>query len=249
MATLKLDVEWRTAVFTAVLLPVFVSLGFWQLERADEKEALATAFEQRSAAPPQVVSSTLMEGDPELLAYLPVVAEGQFLPERHILLDNRIQGGRYGYEVVSVMSLPTNQLLLVNRGWIAGDPARRALPDIPELTGPVTVSGHVYVAPGDPYLLAEQDLSGQWPLRLQALEMDKLSVALTERLGASLLPYPLRIDAGEPGSLAVDWQVVNVSPAKHLGYAVQWFTMAAALLLLFIFRSSNLWQLLRGRNE
>jgi len=45
------------------------------------------------------------------------------------------------------------------------------------------------------------------------------------------------------------WPVVNVSPAKHRGYAVQWFTMAAALIVFFVFRSSNLWALLRGKTS
>ena len=44
----------------------------------------------------------------------------------------------------------------------------------------------------------------------------------------------------------VDWQVVNVSPQKHQGYAVQWFAMAAVLFIFYLLRSSNLWQLLTG---
>ena len=50
----------------------------------------------------------------------------------------------------------------------------------------------------------------------------------------------------QPGALAVDWQVVNVSPEKHGAYAVQWFTMAAVLLMFYVLRSSNMWQLLRA---
>ncbi len=43
--------------------------------------------------------------------------------------------------------------------------------------------------------------------------------------------------------------MVNVSPAKHRGYAVQWFTMAVVLLIFFFLRSSNIWQLLGGRGD
>ena len=64
-----------------------------------------------------------------------------------------------------------------------------------------------------------------------------------------MAPYPVRIDDGQPGALAVDWQIVNVSPAKHRGYAVQWFTMAAVLAIIFLMRSSNLIELLRGRKS
>jgi cytochrome oxidase assembly protein ShyY1 len=64
-------------------------------------------------------------------------------------------------------------------------------------------------------------------------------------MGQRVFPYPIRIAAGEPGALAVNWLVINVSPDKHRGYAVQWFAMAVALLIFFALRSSNLWQLIK----
>ncbi|NCF18346.1 MAG: SURF1 family protein, partial [Haliea sp.] len=51
------------------------------------------------------------------------------------------------------------------------------------------------------------------------------------------------------GALAIDWKVVNVSPEKHRGYAVQWFTMAAVLTVFYFLRCSNAWQLLTGREN
>ena len=77
--------------------------------------------------------------------------------------------------------------------------------------------------------------------------MDKLAPALSAELGQTVAPYSLRINAGQPGALEVAWQVVNVSPAKHRGYAVQWFTMATVLALIYLLRCSNLWQLLAVR--
>ena len=49
---LHLDLEWRTTVFTALLLPLLIYLGFWQLQRAEEKALLATAFAERQASAP-----------------------------------------------------------------------------------------------------------------------------------------------------------------------------------------------------
>ncbi len=100
-------------------------------------------------------------------------------------------------------------------------------------------------APGAPYLLAEQQLATGWPKVIQAVEMDKLVAAV----GSELFPYPIRLDSGQAGALATDWQVVNVSPEKHHAYAVQWFTMAAVLSVFYLLRCSNLWQLLTGHRE
>lgn len=239
---LEFDFEWRISLFALLLLPLLISLGFWQLQRADEKAQLATAFELQQARPPAPLTS-LQERAPQALSYLPVSLTGQFLPGQDFLLDNRMQGGKYGNEVLSVFALDNGELALVNRGWVPADPSRLQATEVPPAPGQASIRGHVYVSPGKPYLLSDEDLAEGWPKTIQAVEMEKIAALLP----AALFPYPVRIDAGQAGALSVDWQIINVSPAKHHGYAVQWFTMAAALALLYILRSTNIWQLLRGR--
>jgi len=237
--------EWRISLFTLLMLPLLVGLGFWQLQRADEKVALLASWEQRQSQAPVPLEQVWNESA-DTLAYLPVTVAGRYDQSRYFLLDNRIHGGRFGYEVISVMHLDSNGArVLVNRGWLAGDPSRQVLPAVPPVAGPVELAGHVYVAPGSPYLLAEQDLGGAWPKVIQAVEMAKILPLLDGERGGRAFSYPVRINAGQPGALTVDWQVVNVSPDKHRAYAAQWFTMAAVLLAFYLLRSSNLWQLLK----
>ncbi len=243
---LHLDLEWRTLVLTLALLPAMLGLGLWQLQRADEKAAIAARWEQRKLQAPVPLQHVSID-DTDVLEYLPVMLTGQFLAGQYFLLDNRIYRGRFGYEVLGILQLAkTGQLVLVNRGWIAGDSSRRSLPEAPVVNGSVTLQGHVYVAPGAPYLLADIDLEPGWPKRIQALEMDKLNSAVEEVAGTALFPYSVRIDPGQLAALTVEWQVINVSSEKHTGYAVQWFTMALALFIFFILRSSNLWQVMTG---
>jgi surfeit locus 1 family protein len=178
------------------------------------------------------------------LAYVPVRIEGTFLPEQYFLVDNQVRGGQVGYEVLGILQLPgAAGSVLVNRGWIAGDADRQSLPVVPVVEGPVEITGHVYVAPDAPYLLAEQQLETSWPKRIQAVEMDMLVPAVTALQGSKVFAFPVRIDADEQGALQVDWQVVNMSPQMHQAYAVQWFAMAAVLLVFYLLRSSNAWQL------
>lgn len=243
----KFDLEWRITLFTVVMVPLMVGLGLWQLQRAQEKAELSAAFEARQHQAPAQLPA-LWDSPAKSLAYLPVQLAGSFLPDKYFLLDNQVQHGKVGYEVLAILQLAdASGSVLVNRGWIAGDTARRALPAVPLVTGTVTITGHVYVAPGTPFLLAEQQLDNTWPKLIQAVEMDKLGpvVAAAQPVG-KVFPYPIRIDAGEPGALAVAWQVVNMSPQVHRGYAVQWFAMAAVLLVFFLLRSSNLRQLITG---
>ena len=249
MTGLRLDLEWRTTVATLLLLPVMLGLGLWQLQRADEKAAIAARWEQRKLQQPVPLQQVKIDDTTEL-EYLPVKLTGQFLADEYFLLDNRIYRGRFGYEVLGILQLAeTGQSVLVNRGWIAGDSSRQSLPEVPAASGTITLRGHVYVAPGAPYLLADLDLEPGWPKRIQAIEMDKLNPAVEEVAGTVLFPYSVRIDPDQLAALTVDWQVINVSPEKHTGYAVQWFAMALALFIFFILRSSNLWQIMTGRTR
>ena len=232
-----------------LMLPLLLGLGVWQLDRAQEKAALETSWEARQSQPPSPLDS-LWGKAPETLAYLPVILSGVFLKDQYFLLDNRIYGGTFGYEVLGVIRLTnTGELVLVNRGWVAGDPARLEMPSVLPVDGSVELAGHIYVPPGEPYLLAEQQLDGDWPKLLQAVEMEKI-VPQVEALGEGrVFPYSLRVNAGEPGALSIDWQVINVSPDKHRAYAAQWFTMALVLLGFFLARSSNISQMLQSSGD
>jgi len=240
---LRFEPEWRLTLVTLVLLPVLVSLGMWQLQRAGEKKVLAAAFEERRQQPPAPLSA-LWDESADSLAYRRVRLSAQFTPGRYFLLDNSVRGGRFGYEVLAIAETERGSVL-VNRGWTAGDSTRRSLPRVPELAGTQELVGHVYVSPGRPYLLVEQQFAEGWPKLVQALEMEKL----IPLVGGAVFAYPVRLDEGQPGALVTDWRIVNVSPEKHRGYAMQWFTMASVLLVLYLLRCTNLWAVMTWRRS
>ncbi len=219
-------------MFVAVFLPLFIGLGFWQLQRAEEKREIGAIWQQRQGL--AAVPLLQLDGDAAALTQRRVWLEGRFLHNRDFLLDNKIQGGQYGYEVLSPFRLPDGLVVLVNRGWIAGDSSRRSLPRIPP-TEAARVEGTVYVSPGQPYRLGEETLSAAWPQQMLSLDMPWVE----QTLGEPIYPYTVRLNADSQAALQVHWPVVNVSPEKHTGYAVQWFSMAAALLLIYLIRSSN----------
>jgi cytochrome oxidase assembly protein ShyY1 len=231
--------EWRLSLFAAFFITLFVCLGFWQLQRAEEKRAIARQWQfQREQAPVGLAALTSTAAE---LAYRPVLLSGSFLENRQFLLDNRIRRGRYGVEVISPLQDDSGQLVLVNRGWLAADPTRRELPAIPALAGRVTVQGYIYVPPGDSYLLGAIASDRGWPRLVQAAEVG----AMGEMLGRPLFPYIVRLAPDSAGALVADWPLVNARPEKHTAYAFQWFAMALVLLLLFLWRSSNAGELFK----
>ena len=232
-ARLRWDIEWRSAVFVALLVPSFVLLGVWQLSRADEKRSLTSRYETRRLRP--AVELSALSAEPTELAYRRVRLVGAFMPERTFLLDNRIRDGRYGVEVITPFKTG-HGLVLVNRGWLEGDRYRQQLPAPPPPPAVNSITGTVYVQPGENYTLGALDSDKRWPRLVQALDV----AVMSELLGEALWPYTVRVDVDSPAALLAEWPVVNMRPEKHTAYAMQWFAMAFTLLLIGLWRNTTL---------
>lgn len=222
---------WKLTLFTAALLPLLLWLGLWQLDREHEKMTMQADHAARSLAP------SLKVGDVDWgsadLAYVRINAAGQYDNERSFLLDNRIFQGRAGYEVLSPFTTSDGIHLLINRGWIEAGRTRNELPAIETVSGVVRIEGTIYVPLEEPFLLSDvQEVHGtEWPRVIQSIKIDEMA----SQLGLQLLPYSVRLASGSAGIEQDNWPTVNMQPEKHRAYAVQWFTMAAALLMMYLY--------------
>ncbi len=234
--------NWRASLLAVLLMPLVVSLGFWQLDRADEKRQLQALFEQRQLAGPVAIESIDGRAD---LRYQPVTLRGTFINEKQLLLDNRIYQGRFGYEIITPFRLVDSEtVVLVNRGWLEGDISRRSLPAIKAISGEVALGAEVYVPQGEVMLLADESATG-WPRVMQSLDIESLQ----QEFGKQLFPYSVRIKQISAASYTPNWVVVNLQPEKHTGYAVQWFAMAVTLLIIGVLANTNLWSLIKRNKE
>ena len=211
-------------LFALPLMPLMVALGFWQLDRAEEKTQILAAQEALLAASPQRLGEAAFEN------YQPVTLVGEYDTERHFLLDNVVYNGRVGYDVITPFYDSSGVVVLVNRGWLPAGDDRSILPDIISPVGRLVLAGNVGRNLGKPFLLGEQDWVVKWPQRIQAVEINKMAGALD----LSLADYFVRLNMASPGAYQYHYKTVNVMPSKHLGYAVQWFAMTFALLTLYL---------------
>ncbi|MNQ58578.1 SURF1 family protein [compost metagenome] len=207
------------------LLPVLVGLGLWQLSRAEEKRQMLAAFDARRIATPVDVEQLATSPDP---AYLRVRLQGHFDAEHSLLLDSRIRDGKAGVELLQPFQSSGGQWLLVNRGWLPW-PDRRVAPVFSTPDGAQDLSAWAYVPPGAVFELKHLETSG-WPKLVNQVD----AAALWQHLGRNGLPLELRLEEG-PAGYRTDWPIVAMGPEKHIGYAVQWFALATALLGLFIY--------------
>ncbi len=231
--------EWRTALLAAILLPVMISLGFWQLRRADENRELMRMAEQRRQLPPLALTGSIVgqlgqgTADEKVQRWhlQQVSVQGQWL-DRVFLLENQLHEGRNGYHVIGVMRLDEGRHVLVNRGWIVAPALRSDFPVVPATVPAAVESGELYVSS---QVLQENPVYAEngWPRRI-----GKLSVpGLAHELGFDVLPVILRLREGSPSALVTQWPVVNIAPEKNIAYAIQWFAMSVALVLFYLFLS------------
>lgn len=217
-------------IVTLLMLALLINLGFWQLRRAAAKEAIVHRLESRSDQARRDIAELApaqMTGD---MTDFPLQATGHYLNDFSLLLDNRTHRGQPGYEVLTAF-LTQGKILLVNRGWIAQGPDRSIAPDIPTVEGEITLMGNAHTPNPDFFVLKEDDYSlVSWPFLIQKIDLEK-SVQLFDY---PVLPFVLRLAPDETSQFVREWQSYFMGPEKHYGYAVQWFSLAAALLVIYL---------------
>jgi len=221
----RFDLLWL--VITVLVFSGLVKLGYWQSGRALEKEQRLARIEQLKQQKAISIEQVLAISATENINDYPVLLNGSFAQGIVFLLDNQVNSGQLGYRVLQV--LKTNKhSVLVNLGWVAGSINREEIPKIAAFKGEHQFVGHVRI-PELGIQLMEQDFNQpQWPLRVQQLELEKFSALINQEL----LPFIIYVDKSENIGFKKNWQPIVMPPEKHRGYAFQWFSLAAAWLLL-----------------
>jgi len=224
---------WPTLA-ALLVLPLFLSLGFWQLDRAEQKRSLHHEFEDRQAVSAiNLNKENALRNNFDELHWHKVTIEGAFSREVNILLDNQVERGVAGYFVYTPFKLKEQDLwVLVNRGWVPTGDSRDNPPEIEVEEDVLQITGSVKSPPKTGILLAENIVErlGEGTVRVQKLEL----VGIEEALNLELLPYVVRMDPGSPAGFARHWKVPGSGEEKHLGYAFQWFAMAAAIFVIYL---------------
>jgi len=83
----------------------------------------------------------------------------------------------------------------------------------------------------------------EWPSRIGWISADRARTLF----GAPFYAYQLRLDSDSVGALDTGWPIVAVQPEKHSGYALQWFIMAAVLVIMTVVANSNMGSILKRK--
>lgn len=217
---------WLPLLAYLLLMAVLLWLGFWQLDRRTDRIEEIAAYQQQ----PDAALETDRVTDARADAYRRVTARGRYDGRRQFLIDNIVRNGRNGFFVVTPMALAgRDEMLLVNRGWIPQTPDRKPIGDLRVDDAVRTVAGRVGRLPvGGLKLAGSVPAPDRWPSIRQYPDTGELATALD----APLLPWVLLLSPDEPAGYERDWRPGGLPPERHLGYAVQWFALAAALTVI-----------------
>ena len=221
-------------LFTVPSLVLLIGLGVWQVQRLHWKEGLIAQRDAAVAAAP--VAPPQMLEQARGLEFHPIVAEGTFENDKELFLAATSDEGEAGYQVITPLVMSDGRTIFVNRGFIPLELKDRAKRTAGELSGVVRVVGLLRVPPAKKpsFFLPDNrpDLNLWFWVDLPAMAQ-KDGIA-----GAT--PFYLDADkAANPGG----WPKGGVTrlelPNNHLQYALTWFSLAIALVVIYVLYHRN----------
>jgi len=216
---------WPTLAAAAGIV-LTVALGNWQLNRASEKTALAERI--KAANRDALIALPAEEIKAEDIAWRRVEVHGRFEPKYAVLIDNRVLHGIVGYHVVMPLRIGDGErYVLVDRGWVAGTNSRSTLPHIATPSGTVTIVGLATV-PSKRYLELSTKVAEGNVWQNFTLERYRAVVPIT------IQPVVIEQENALDDGLIREWGAPDLGIEMHYGYAFQWFTMAAAILIFYL---------------
>lgn len=214
----------RITIFFVFFAFLFFSLGLWQIERGQSKTNLLDDFEKKILEKPSYINQKSQKWDR-------VYVEGKWDSSKQILIDNVIRRGIAGYKVLTPLRMKeTDQLILVDRGWIKQNTFRDQLPDIKLIQVDEVVSGILEI-PELGLVLSDDLVSKEWPKISQTKNLGVIKNEYDE----NIFPMILLADPTLKNSLEyIKITPTNMTPIKHYGYSAQWFLMFLVLCFMYV---------------
>ncbi len=214
---------WLT-IFAAISFVILCGLGTWQVQRLDWKEGLIAEIDAGRAAAPEALPETL--ADAPGWRFRNVTATGRFLHHAESHRTGKAENGKIGYRIFTPLQRDNGETIMVERGWVPEglkEPGTR-----PEslIEGEITVSGMLRLPdPRNYFTPPDNVVENRW------FAVDPRAMG-----AAAGVTVPGWYVVDEASSL--DWPRAGPSELNlrnnHLGYAVTWYSLAFALLVIWL---------------
>ena len=215
------------SILIVTTIAFLTSLGFWQLDRANEKRAIEASIQKANTGIVELITdeNRLLEKE-----YYQVILKGQYQSNKQFIYDNQIVDQVSGYYVLTPFKLEGQpSTIIINRGFIPWNGDREKLADVSiEKT-----KSEIKVQISKPIKrieLKSSEIGNNFPVLIQAVDLVKMS----ELAGIDFSSMVGLLDASMDDGFVRKWEPYTGSIEKHIGYAVQWFLMAIVLGIIGI---------------
>ena len=219
--------------FILAMCAVCVRLGFWQLDRLQQRKARNYVQEQAlrmATLDYDSAAAEAIERDPAVFLNRRMRAAGRYDPAGEVVLRGRADQGRPGVHLVTPLVVPgAPRALLVNRGWVPSPDAATVDARAWAEPGARTVEGILMEIP-------RGTKNGGEPARqggitsYRRLDLDVLRRAQRRPIARLYLQQLPGADSAS-GRPPVRVSLPPAGNGPHLSYAFQWFSFAAVGLV------------------
>ena len=215
------------SILIVATIVFLTSLGFWQLDRANEKRAIEASIQKANTGIVELISdeNRLLEKE-----YYQVRLKGQYQSNKQFIYDNQIVDQVSGYYVLTPFKLESQpSTIIINRGFIPWNGDREKLADVSIKKTKSEIKVQIS-KPIKRIELKSSEIGNNFPVLIQAVDLVKMS----ELAGIDFSSMVGLLDASMDDGFVRKWEPYTGSIEKHIGYAVQWFLMAIVLGIIGI---------------
>ena len=216
----------KILIFAIIFVPITISLGFWQLDRAQEKiEIIANYDELLTSEPINLNAKSTYKN------WQPVTTMGRF-KDTVIFEDNAILNGRAGFKIYHLFENGDGSYVFVHRGFIERNMIKNNLPQIDMPKGKQSLKGSVLIKQDNSFV---QDIEESDARIVQEFNIERLINKFPILKDRYLHPFLFNLEIRDKNKFLAIEKPVNMAASKHIGYAIQWFGLCLALIILTIY--------------
>jgi cytochrome oxidase assembly protein ShyY1 len=213
-------------VSVSALVITMVFLGFWQLNRLDERRLRNDTIAANTSAPIKDATQSMGQENEE---WRRVTLTGQYLAPTEVSIINRSQDGAAGDNLAVVFKTETNGNFLVNRGFVPLTVSSRSLPE-----GQLSIVG--FIRPNQTRgTLGAVDSSEKGTTQFQRFDLTRISASLDVDFNTTYYVQLIKESPSPntPWPSPVPFPAVDEGP--HFSYAMQWFFFALVALVAWVY--------------
>ena len=216
----------KILIFAIIFVPITISLGMWQIERANEKKLIIANYDKLLVSTPVVLQKNQM-----LDNWQPIETIGTY-EDTIVYEDNAINNGKAGFKVYHLFRNDDGTFIFVHRGFIERNLIKNNLPEVEIPTEKKSIYGTTLFKQNNTFVKNIEESDSRI---IQEFNTSLLIERYPMLKDKYLHPFLFNLDIRDVNKYQPIEKPVNMTASKHIGYAIQWFGLCAALIILTIY--------------